>query len=153
MIEDSQQAPPWLDVAQAQLGVKEAPGAASNPEVLKYYRATTLGGKPDDSIPWCSAFANWCMEKAGYRGTRKANARSWLDWGEHLEEPRLGCVVVLWRGDMQSSQGHVAFYFAARGKDKIVLLGGNQADRVCYSQYGVGRVLEYRWPSDAEQLR
>lgn len=146
-----QEAPPWMELAIHELGIKEIPGAETNPEVAKYYAATSLGGRTPDSVPWCSAFANWVMQQAGYRGTRRANARSWLDWGIVLEEPRVGCIAVLWDVAPHGAHGHVGF-FTASLPERVVLLGGNQGDRVCYRQYGVGRVLGYRWPRQLDLM-
>lgn len=144
--------PPWLMVAKLELGTKETPGSESNPEVLKYYKATTLGGHPDDSVPWCSAFANWCFEQAGYRGTRRANARSWSAWGEHLDEPKRGAVVVFWRGDPHSAQGHVGFYLGTPRPHVLSVLSGNASNRVGIDEYGTGRVLAYRYPRDLDKV-
>lgn len=149
--EQGQESPPWLSIAESQLGIKEFVGGKSNPEVSKYFSATGLGGHTTDDVPWCSAFVNWVMERAGYRGTRRANARSWLDWGMKLEEPKVGCIAVLSRGVISAGQGHVGFFVAAL-PSRIVLLGGNQNDGVCRHEYGSGRVLEYVWPRELDRL-
>ena len=141
-----------MPIAESQLKVREFPGSESNPEILKYYKATSLGGHPEDgSTPWCSAFVNWVMQEAGYRGTRRANARSWLDWGEKLTTPRVGCITVLWRGALDSTQGHVGFFVAAL-PNRIVLLSGNQGNQVSRLEYGSGRVLSFRWPREIDKL-
>lgn len=41
------------------------------------YRAQTGLGGGD----WCSVFANWVMQRAGYTGTRSALAATWTKWG------------------------------------------------------------------------
>lgn len=138
--------PPWFAIAKGELGVAELPGARSNDRIVEYFSHTRLGGNAiNDSTAWCSAFVNFCVDTAGYRGTHRANARSWLDWGVRLEEPCVGCVTVLWRGHPDSPQGHVGF-FASALPHRVVLLGGNQNNRVGYHEYGDGRVLGYRWP-------
>jgi uncharacterized protein (TIGR02594 family) len=143
--------PQWIAIARAEVGVKERAGDADHPRIQEYLRATTIPqNMVHDATPWCSAFANWCMQQAGYHGTRKANARSWLTWGEGLDEPRPGCVVVLWRGSPESSNGHVAFFERADDRH-VFLLGGNQNDRVCAQAYPLNRVLAYRWPTAAER--
>ena len=92
------------------------------------------------------------MEQAGIRGTRLANARSWLDWGDDqtrytpLDNPAFGCVTVLWRGSPNSWQGHVGFCVGREG-NRLLLFGGNQTgSAVTIQPYGVNRVLGYRWP-------
>lgn len=136
--------PAWLDIAEGEIGIKEAPGNADNPRVLEYHSATSLGAR-DDAVAWCSAFVNWCMKQVDMPRTNSASARSWLSWGEALTTPRKGCVVVLRRGS-NPVQGHVAFY-VGEGTGQVRLLGGNQADQVKVSQFPKTMVLGYRWPS------
>jgi uncharacterized protein (TIGR02594 family) len=136
--------PLWLDIAENEIGIKEAPGDADNPRILEYAQATSLGAR-EDAVPWCSAFVNWCMKEANVPRTNSAAARSWLNWGQELVNPRTGCVVVLKRGD-NPVQGHVAFY-VGEGTGQIRLLGGNQSDQVKVSQFPKSMVLGYRWPS------
>jgi hypothetical protein len=57
---------------------------------------------------------------------------------------------VLSRGK-SSWQGHVAFFDREEG-GRLVCLGGNQSDRVCFAPYAKSRLLEFRWPS-AEKLK
>lgn len=135
-------APSWLIVAREQLGVKELPGPATNPRIAEYLKSVHL--HPEDEIPWCSAFVNWCIEKVAIDGTDRGNARSWLDWGTPCG-PQLGAVCILWRESRLGSKGHVGFFERAEGAS-VVLLGGNQGNQVCSAPYGSNRVLGYRWP-------
>lgn len=137
--------PRWLQAARGELGVKEIPGPEHNDRVLEYLATTRLGrwAQGRDETPWCSAFVNWCMARAGQEGTDSAAARSWLGWGVELEEPKVGCVVVLKRGAPPS--GHVALFERQEGTT-LHLLGGNQANSVCVKPYPVSRLLSYRWP-------
>jgi uncharacterized protein (TIGR02594 family) len=151
--EQGQESPPWLEVAKGELGVAEVPGARSNDRIIEYFAHTRLGGNAiNDSTAWCSAFVNFVMDTAGYRGTHRANARSWLGWGVKLEEPCVGAITVLWRGHPGSPQGHVGFLTAVL-PNRVVLLGGNQDNRVGYHEYGIGRVLSYRWPRALEHAK
>lgn len=136
-----------MAIAKGELGVKEIPGARSHPRILEYFGATRLGGAPEDETPWCSAFANWVLREAGINGTHRANARSWLHWGTPvpLDEPRLGAIAVLWRDSPESPKGHVGF-LASTLPGRVVLLGGNQGNRVSYREYGSARLLALRWP-------
>ena len=141
--------PPWIIIARTQIGVSEIPGLARhNPEILGYHAATSLGAK-EDEVPWCSAFVNWCLQRAGLKGTRSARARSWLSWGESLTVPRYGCIVVMRRG-LNPAQGHVGFFlgFVAPGRKFIRVLGGNQGDRVCGANFRSDLILGYRWPAN-----
>jgi uncharacterized protein (TIGR02594 family) len=136
-------APPWFAVATGEIGVREYPGPADNPRVVEYHGTTSLRAS-DDEVPWCSAFANWCLRQASLRGSGSAAARSWLQWGVPLDRPRPGCVVVLRRGT-DPVQGHVGFFVRSRGAT-FDLLGGNQGNQVCIAPYATSRVIGYRWP-------
>lgn len=121
--------PQWMTIARAEeaRGVAEVPGTPDNPRILEYQKTANM--QLDDETPWCSAFANWCVKQAGIAGTRKGNARSWRTWGQALDVPRVGAVVVFWRDDPNSAKGHVAFYVRNDGTN-IWVLGGNQGNRV-----------------------
>ena len=135
----------WMPIALREVGTKEYAGAADNPRIVEYLSSTNLGvtESSNDETPWCSAFANWCVEKAGYEGTDSAWAKSWLTRGKQLSRPRRGCVVVFTR---EGGGGHVAFYIS-KTASKIKVLGGNQSDEVNISAYGGDRLLGYRIPA------
>jgi uncharacterized protein (TIGR02594 family) len=147
--------PPWIEIAQAELGVHEnsLPGQ-QNKRIIEYHSTTTLKAT-EDEVPWCSSFVNWVMKQAHYTGTGSAAAKSWLDWGASLQgTPRLGAITVIKRkGANQdaatgSSTGfHVAFYVSST-PTHIRLLGGNQSDSVKYSNFPLASydVKTYRWP-------
>lgn len=141
-------APPWLTIAlqEKDKEVKEIPGPDHNPRIIQYLRTV---GLPEsflsDETPWNSAFVNWCFQQSGIKGTNRAMSRSWLDWGEPLEKPRLGAITVLGVSGSPTA-GHVGFYIG-ESATQIYLLGGNQANMVNISAYSKDRVLGYRWPT------
>ena len=136
--------PAWLLAAQAEKGVASFPPGQSNPRITGYHAHTALRGY-DDKASWCSSFVNWAFAQAGITGTGSALARSWLTWGQPLEQPVPGCVVVLYRDDPASWKGHVSFHLRTEG-DRIFLFGGNQLDAVREHHYPLDSVLSYRWP-------
>lgn len=139
-------APMWLKAAWEELkkGIKEKHGLEDHPDIIKYGKAVNL--KIDhDEIPWCSAFACWCLETIGKNSTKSAAARSWLNWGVELQMPRPGAITVLSRG-ANPTQGHVGFFLWESAKDsELFILGGNQSDEVNISKYPTKNVLSYRW--------
>ncbi len=148
-IETSQNEPPWLRVARfyEQIEVREIPGTEANPLIECFLNYTQLRGRKaasSDETAWCSAFVCACMEQAGKRSTRHAMARSWLDWGVKLRDPRVGAVCVLWRGKESSASGHVGLVVDWTDTH-VTLLGGNQHNSVCRETYPIDRVLGYRW--------
>ncbi len=140
---------PWFEIAQREMSTREYRGSIrNNPRILEYHRSTTLPESMArlDETPWCSSFVNWCVMRAGVKGTRSAMARSWLKWGKRIREPRKGCIVVFSRPRGGPNAGHVGFYAGETGKS-IKLLGGNQSNAVSIASYPKSRVLGYRWPS------
>lgn len=131
---------PWFELAKKEIGEKEQ-SSGSNPRIVEYHSVTSLEAT-DDGVPWCASFVSWCLERSGYKSTRSARAKSYLDYGVKLEKPVKGCVVVFSRG---RDSGHVAFYDSDAGM-MIRVLGGNQSDKVCYSSYLKSRILGYRMP-------
>ena len=134
--------PPWHLIALEELAacVGEVPGGG-HPRILEYLATCSdleEGEAERDSTPWCSAFVNWCFERNGIAGTGSGWARSWAEWGEPVDFPRLGAVAVWARGrtspDEPVVKGHVAFVVEDLG-DALLVLGGNQSDRVCLKAY------------------
>jgi len=134
----------WMSVALAEVGVSTYPVGQSNPRVTQYHSQTNIAGY-DDKASWCSSFVNWVLAQVDITGTNSALARSWLNWGEPLEAPISGCIVVLTREDPASWKGHVGFFLRA-DEENVYLLGGNQLDKVGEHFYARSSVLGYRWP-------
>lgn len=141
--------PLWLAsfVRWAAMGVLERPGPdADHPLIVEMLRRVRQPNQHDET-PWCSAAMNAAMDECGIGGTGSAAARSWEDWGQRLPKPRFGCVAVLWREKEQGPYGHVACWLGeVAGGAQMVLLGGNQGDRVGVALYPRHRVLSHRWP-------
>lgn len=140
-------APPWMDVAFTQHGIREIPGAKAHPQIVAYHKTTTLHATSDE-VPWCSAFQNWCLLSVHLQGTGSAKARSWLDWGVPLLRPRLGCIVVLQSPLRGPEAGHVGMYWMNRSSSELWLYGGNQDNVVGLKSYPRADVLGFRWPAD-----
>jgi uncharacterized protein (TIGR02594 family) len=134
------------DVAAKELGVHETPGPEATARIVEYDSHTTLEATSDE-VAWCSAFANFVVDTAGFDGTQLANARSWLKWGVSLDAPILGCIVVFKRGAPPS--GHVSFCDSPDISNGIIrCLGGNQGPQgaVTISRFPVSDVIGYRAP-------
>jgi uncharacterized protein (TIGR02594 family) len=128
---------PWFTIALWEKGIREIAGSQANPRIVEYLKSTNLP-EPDassDETAWCSAFVNWCMEKAGYAGTDSAWAKSWLTWGKSLPTPQKGCVVVFERRMSNGTiGGHVGFYLG-ENTDTVEVFGGNQSNSVISFHY------------------
>jgi uncharacterized protein (TIGR02594 family) len=135
--------PPWLIKALKEKRVMEVPGEKANPRIVEYHAASTLKATSDE-VPWCSDFVCWCLEEVGVPSTRSAAARSYLNYGHSISEPRPGCIVILSRGG-NPSQAHVGFWLSEDG-EHVFVFGGNQSDMVCVDAFEKSRVLDYRMP-------
>jgi uncharacterized protein (TIGR02594 family) len=137
--------------ARGEIGQKEAPGTADNPRIVEYLRTTNLDKKYwHDATAHCAAFVCWVLEQEKLPNPRYAKARNFLHYGSALTEPRLGCLVILWRTTKdaprgQVGDGHIGFYVKSSA-ERLLLLGANQHNEVCEQYYPAIRLLEYRWP-------
>lgn len=136
--------PEYAQAAYEHLGLSEVPGAGSNATILGWIKTFFTWATNDGEVAWCAIFINTMLKQAGLKGTGKANARSFLDWGTPVSEPRKGDIVVFWRGNPDSWQGHVGIYWGDAPGDYVYCLGGNQSDKVSIATYPETSVLGYR---------
>lgn len=129
-----------MDFALTKLGKGEAPDR----DDLKKYLATGGANLDPKTTAWCAAFVNSSLAQAGITGTGSNMARSFLKWGEAVEQPQKGDLAVFSRGNPNSPFGHVAFYDSTTPDGRIRVLGGNQSDAVSYANYDPGKLLGYR---------
>lgn len=142
----------WL--AQRFVGVSEAPGAAAtNPQVLAMLRLDQTWPR-DDATPWCSAFVNYIAWLLRLPRSKSLRARSWLQVG--LPVPLVSAsaafdVVVLKRGageqpgpEVLDAPGHVGFFAGHEVGGSVLVLGGNQGDRVSIAMFPASSVLGVR---------
>jgi uncharacterized protein (TIGR02594 family) len=97
-------------------------------------------------IPWCAAFANAILNRAGFETTKSLRARSFLTWGVKTKDPKEGDIVVLARGN-DGWSGHVGFFEGFEiidGVKYVKVLGGNTEKSVEVGYYPVSKVLGYR---------
>lgn len=135
--------PAWLAEARKQIGTREIKGAQHEPKILSWWKAIRRGGIKDDETPWCAAFVGAMLEQVGIVSSRFESAKSYLDWGQPLAAPALGCIVVIGR----EGGGHVAFCVGQDNWGNLLLLGGNQGDQVCIASFRRDRALGFRWPT------
>lgn len=139
--------PRWLDRARSYLGMREIPGAAHNPVIIRWWERIKAPFR-DDETPWCGAFVGGVLAEEGLPIVPgPAGARNWLKLGVPLDRPAVGCVVVFWRGKPSGWSGHVGFVVGRDRFGNLMVLGGNQGDAVTIKPFSRDRVLGYRWPS------
>lgn len=134
--------PAWTQIALAEQGQAEKPGASHNPRILEYHATTGLKAK-EDEVPWCASFVGWCLEQAGLKSTGSASARSYESWGVPLSVPVLGAVIV----GTRPGGGHVGFYMGQHN-GRWLLINGNVSNKVTVSPFDPNLVTAIRWPAD-----
>lgn len=135
-------------IAERFIGTKEIPGNVDNPAVLSWLKLD--GDWPQhDEVPWCSAFTNYVAWLLRLPRSKSLAARSWLGVGTpiDIQDARVGFDVVILKRDPNPASGHVGFFAGVEG-GKVLLLGGNQGNRVCVSDYDYNRVIGVRRLAD-----
>ncbi|MEG5297609.1 TIGR02594 family protein [Enterobacter roggenkampii] len=132
----------WVATERKYIGEAEVHGPKHNPLILQMWRDIKRGGIKDDETPWCAAFVGSVLEQSGIQSTRFESARSYLEWGNKLQEPAYGCIAVLTR----DGGGHVGFVVGQNEAGDLMILGGNQSDAVNIKAFSRQRVASYRWP-------
>ena len=132
----------WINEAQKYIGLKEIKGKDTN-LTIKSWLSNLRSWWSDDETPWCGTFAAHCIKSAGY-GLPKHwyRAKDWLNWGQSIMEPCYGCIVVFTR----DGGGHVGFVVGKDSKDRLMVLGGNQGDKVSIVPFEKSRVSGYCMP-------
>jgi len=121
---------------------------------------TTIVG---NDHPWCAAFVNWCLMKAGYviendgyadRVAAKGRAHGFYEVSKdkvkkgekeaplvrnplyvQIDEPLFGAIAMVTN---RGGHGHhVGFVYSKPRDNHVVLLGGNQSDRIRFSEFNI----------------
>jgi len=144
-----------FDLAQRFAGIGELVGGEHHPLIQWWLSLCGFGLHSPDETPWCSAFVNGICWELRLARSKSAAARSWLDVGQavSLADAAVGWdIVVLKRGSVLASQpgpevrsapGHVGFY-AGREGEKVLVLAGNQSNRVNVQAFPVEQLLGVR---------
>ena len=136
------------------IGVKETPGAVSNPAVLAMLRLDNAWPEGDD-VAWCSAFVNYPCHLLRLPRSKNLAARSWLQVGTPvtlLQAEAAFDVVILGRGvrphpgpEVIAAPGHVGFFSGLEAdRGRVLVLGGNQGDAVTIAGFPIADVLGVR---------
>ena len=114
-------------------------------ESLKWIGATSQQvGVPYPKL-WCADFINFILRRTGHATTNSRAAKSFLDYGKRIDQPRVGAIVVLQRG---KNGGHVGIVRGTDGAGNIIVISGNHGNKVWESMYPKSRVLGYVIPPE-----
>lgn len=132
----------WINEARKHLGLKELNDSNKHPTIDAW--AKELNGSWVIGQPWCGTYVAHCLKSAGvkypknwYRALAYAS-----EGGVKLKKPAYGCVAVKTR----NGGGHVCFVVGRDKKtNKLVCLGGNQSNMVCFALYAESDFDAFMW--------
>lgn len=141
-------------------GLAEKGGRQSNPLVMAMLKMRVQPGglidfdgwPGDDEVPWCGAAMQfWAVLEGFPVPPLPLRARSWLQVGRPIawRRARMGNdFVVLKRGpgdqpgpEVLDAPGHVGLYAGHTEAGAVLVLGGNQGDRLCVRTFSMSDVL------------
>lgn len=142
--------PKMIAAALQYLGVKEIPGAASNPVILDMAKGLGISRiYTNDDTSWCALFVNHIMRIVGKPQVNYKNdkynllrAKFLLNWGNEInpENALLGDVVIIDR----PGGGHVFLLIGFTKDGNLIGIGGNQGNKVSIAEFDKDRVLGVR---------
>lgn len=140
---------PWFDKAKEYIGMKEIAGIKHAPFIIRMWARIKMSGIKDDETPWCAAFVGSCLEEVGIQSTRTGWALDYAKYGQKLDYPVQGAIAYKRRVNSAGKVigGHVAFVAGQDEMGRIMLLGGNQGNKVGIDPFGISGILGYRWPN------
>jgi uncharacterized protein (TIGR02594 family) len=134
--------PKYLSIARNHLGLKEIVGLKHSPTIINWLIKLKAWWR-DDETAWCGVFVAACLQEALLPYPKMyMRAKAYLEYGEKLEKPCLGCIVVFDR----KGGGHVGFAIGKDRANRLIILGGNQGNQVSVLPFDTARVLGYRMP-------
>lgn len=138
--------PPWFDLVLSKKGLHEKRDYSALSAFLKS-DGRTLGDPR--VLPWCGDLVETCLAVTLREELLPPNpylARNWTKFGQPCE-PRLGAIVIFWRGSPTSINGHVGI-LAGVSEAYYYVLGGNQTDAITVAPIAKGRLVVggCRWP-------
>ena len=147
------QYPAWVASAYQDIGLHEV---ENKDEVARYttYPDLNAGGPSTfpngigGNRPWCACFVNYHLEESGYPGPFENPAAvenwngTWRIWkaGVQIDAPVFGAIVTI--GDR-----HIGIVVGMSG-DNILILGGNQDDRVSVMVKSVEEDFKFYLPEN-----
>lgn len=128
--------------ARSLIGLAEVPGPDSDPRILAMIREWLPDATDDSTISWCGAFVAHVLARFDLSVAREPLvARSWRSvFPAVTGPPEEGDLVVLWRESPTSWKGHVGFWAGAR-EGVVLVLGGNQSNKVSVAPFPESRIL------------
>lgn len=143
---------PWIAEARKRIGTAETVGKAHNPVLLGWlaqmgqYSSESRAWWDDDETPWCGLFVGHVLGQSGrfvIKNWFRASAWNDPETQSRLDKPAYGCIVTFTR----HGGGHVGFVVGQDQAGRLLVLGGNQGNRVSIAAFDKSRATGYFWPS------
>ena len=158
--------PSQLTTMQAITGTEWAPGDGPKRAIEDWltfignaYPAMSNYCRSAAGLPyfeWCGLAVGYCIAKAGIQpvyGVKDTDrflwALAWQEWGDTVQSPELGDVVVF---DFSAGRQHVTLFEKDNGNGYWACRGGNQSNQVRVSNFPKSCVYAVRRPSAAMSL-
>jgi uncharacterized protein (TIGR02594 family) len=104
-----------------------------------------LGGNPTGrGSLWCARFMNMVLQRSGYHGTGSDMARSFASYGQRVSGPEIGAIAVMGR---RGGGGHVGVVSGIDARGNVILVSGNNGNRVREAPVSRGRIYAYVMPT------
>ncbi len=134
----------WIIEARKHIGLREIKGIKTN-SFIAIWLKNLKAWWDSDEVAWCGTFVAHCIKKAECQLPKYwMRAKDWLNWGQKIIQPCVGCIVVFER----QGGGHVGFVVGQDANKNLMVLGGNQGDAVKVSPFQIERVAGFRWPKE-----
>lgn len=105
-----------------------------NPLIARFFEATNYHTS-NDTVAWCAAFMNWCLERSHRPATKSSSSQSFAttDLFDATTSPKEGDIAVFTcyeKGTNSSvGLGHVTFFKRMIDDQHFLALGGNQSGK------------------------
>lgn len=143
----------WIIIAMSFLNLKENTSkTAHNPTILNWLgKMGSFNGEAkswwkNDEEAWCGLFVGYCLGTAGrYVVKEWYRAKEWADESRmrKLSRPAYGAIAVF----KLSGGYHVGFIVGKTKEGKLVILGGNQGNRVSIAAFDNANLVGIYWPA------
>lgn len=120
--------------------------------VISQFIERGTGKKIDPkAVPWCAAFVDSVLGVSGKPTRNSLAAADFLTYGKPTTEPKIGDIVVL-SPQSEGRTGHVGFYAGKASDGSVMVLGGNQGNKVSIDRFASDSVRGYRKVPDINEM-
>ena len=135
----------WVAEARKHIGLAEVAGKQHNSTIVNWLIKLGAWWR-DDETPWCGTFVAHCLRQVGRPVPQHwYRARAYESYGTRLDKPAYGCIAVFSR----QGGGHVGFVVGQDKQGNLLVLGGNQGNKVSIAKFSRSRVTAYVWADKA----